>query len=944
MLCNILRHTRAAIVLALFTTACGDSTKPGTDDDDDPSQPGPPAALVIDAGNNQTAVAGEPVPVLPRVIVRDAKGTALSGVSVTFAVMSGGGTLTGATATTNTNGQASVGSWTLGEGNNVLRATVASVTPVEFTAIGTASTTIIGQATIGSGGGVLVVSKPGSALNGLTITVPANAYNGPVNLSVRANDVAAPTLPTAARIASPVITIESDRPLGADANLGITIPAVVNASEVPIVVMFDPATNEKVALTSMRQSNGRVSAVTRIADGSQLAVAAALRTGIGGTSAARTSSVQTPVSVRMIVGAVPIEELTKELDTGYRPELDDWEFNRMIKVLVEEEFQFLSGLPMASAWYFDKYRAQGRLNKKFQAAPGIEYSNPRGFRIGLLMMAEFAKQWDAIVEYNMAITDVWAATQDNVTMDSLVLLGVKAGIYVTGRPQIILVGSSIEKDSKLPVASMLVYRTHGSTMDVSLGTAVTGVNAPRSITLTNGEFSGVQWSSVNPVTNTGTTHTADIFVLTGETMAFSASALDAHWQSFFNNTIGNGHAWFPAWSVNSKDDRDIKDTIFVADDSMRVWIECPNCEFGLTPQSAITPQGKLGGAMLVEKTDEGWKKLPLNESFVRDEGYKLTTDDDERLFGIVALEPGKEFDTFGYLDWREIAVAVRKLDVTPKDTKVEPNEEFTLTANFDRPMPPNPSYEWEMGDGRKITTQTNTITTSYPEPGNGQSTTYEVKVRLKSGEKKHAFGKVNVELEVEKSPYWRLTSFVDIKGFFEDEQIEGPTETEAPFVRLLSVPGAGAITVETNAQGQTQLRIRVLRSTVWSDEQCCPMPEYNPTTEFPPIVLGIRPQVNYSFGPFFAGWGSSYLTETTLSNGELKYTGQFILGTHTYAIKDAGSQLGPAGAFRAELTTSLGDLMSGAMSIAIWWMDDKTGEVENPVEFFPFTFSGVRMK
>jgi hypothetical protein len=68
--------------------------------------------------------------------VKDAGGNPKSGVSVTFAVVSGGGSITGAAAVTNAAGVAAVGSWTLGNsgGVNSLSATVTGLPSVTFTA------------------------------------------------------------------------------------------------------------------------------------------------------------------------------------------------------------------------------------------------------------------------------------------------------------------------------------------------------------------------------------------------------------------------------------------------------------------------------------------------------------------------------------------------------------------------------------------------------------------------------------------------------------------------------------------------------------------------------------------------------------------------------------------------------------------------------------------
>lgn len=100
--------------------------------------PAAAAAMGVDGGDNQSAVAGNAVAVPPSVRVTDAFGNGVAGVTVTFAVASGGGAVTGATPATNAAGVAAVGGWTLGSsaGANTLTATVSGLTgsPVTFTA------------------------------------------------------------------------------------------------------------------------------------------------------------------------------------------------------------------------------------------------------------------------------------------------------------------------------------------------------------------------------------------------------------------------------------------------------------------------------------------------------------------------------------------------------------------------------------------------------------------------------------------------------------------------------------------------------------------------------------------------------------------------------------------------------------------------------------------
>jgi hypothetical protein len=89
------------------------------------------------AGDNQSGTPGAPVAIAPSVRVTDANGNPKSDVVVTFAVASGGGSVTGGTATSNSAGVATVGSWTLGPmgGINTLTASAPGVPTVTFTAI-----------------------------------------------------------------------------------------------------------------------------------------------------------------------------------------------------------------------------------------------------------------------------------------------------------------------------------------------------------------------------------------------------------------------------------------------------------------------------------------------------------------------------------------------------------------------------------------------------------------------------------------------------------------------------------------------------------------------------------------------------------------------------------------------------------------------------------------
>src|SRR3989475_5422609 len=86
-------------------------------------QPSAPASVSAGPGDGQTGLMGYALNIAPAVVVRDAASLPVPNVAVTFAVASGGGSVTGANATTGVDGVATVGSWTVQLGTNTLTAT-----------------------------------------------------------------------------------------------------------------------------------------------------------------------------------------------------------------------------------------------------------------------------------------------------------------------------------------------------------------------------------------------------------------------------------------------------------------------------------------------------------------------------------------------------------------------------------------------------------------------------------------------------------------------------------------------------------------------------------------------------------------------------------------------------------------------------------------------------
>ena len=151
------------------------------------------AALVaVVSGDGQTGFVSQALALPVIVRVTDALAAPVAGATVNYAISTGAGALTGASAVTNAAGNATLGGWTLGAtpGSNSVTATVDGLTPVTITATGVLPPPAIDLAVVGSNvvgferAGTLGVRllQPAPA-GGLTVSIVSNS---PAILSIAA--------------------------------------------------------------------------------------------------------------------------------------------------------------------------------------------------------------------------------------------------------------------------------------------------------------------------------------------------------------------------------------------------------------------------------------------------------------------------------------------------------------------------------------------------------------------------------------------------------------------------------------------------------------------------------------------------------------------------------------------------------------------------------------
>jgi hypothetical protein len=262
--------------------------------------PGAAAALTKAGGDAQSAVAGANVQVAPSVKVADSFGNPLPNVLVTFAVATGGGTVTGGLANTNGSGIATVGAWKLGGaiGANTLTATAGSLTAVTFTATGT----------VGAASQVKITNTAPTLASGQTFKLAAQALDANNNVVPNAvitwssSNTAVATVDTGGTVmgvASGNATITAASGTGtatqAVSVLGHPVGTVVGSAQMNGFIT-GIVVNSTTAYVSLSSSSavGQVDLASATAGANTPVLAAALDVAAGGTAVAAITGGGTP--------------------------------------------------------------------------------------------------------------------------------------------------------------------------------------------------------------------------------------------------------------------------------------------------------------------------------------------------------------------------------------------------------------------------------------------------------------------------------------------------------------------------------------------------------------------------------------------------------------------------------------------------------------------------
>jgi hypothetical protein len=258
--------------------------------------------------------------------------------------------------------------------------------------------TLFDAASVGAGGGVLQYSKTGDALDGLTLTVPADAYANAGTWTVVADSTVVAPLPAGFTQAGPALVISTSQGFAASP-ITLKMPLAIGATATVVPLYYNTVTPSQTARRSAADT-----------------VALSCERVFGG--------------ICMIFAKVPNALLQGTFNSSFLPGRDDWEF------INYGDFNAPGGDcegMSITAMYFHYYvLASGGLYHKYDASVTNQWDNVQGIRFAGAVQRDAADY-----PFNQIAAIINKAESTNTSINSLASDWLVATLKLTGRPVLV---------------------------------------------------------------------------------------------------------------------------------------------------------------------------------------------------------------------------------------------------------------------------------------------------------------------------------------------------------------------------------------------------------------------------------------------------------------------------------------------------------------------------
>ncbi len=545
-----------------------------------------------------------------------------------------------------------------------------------------------GSSVISTAGGTVAVNAPGSPIDGLTITVPPNAYGASRTFTISYAPIEKHGFGDVFRPISPMIQISNGGGY-TDSVMRLKIPVHIPADEFAMVYFYNEKTQTLEALPLLEEDSTSITVGTMHFDPNNVSNGA-MRGGGHGIQNWRAWAELVVASVtRSFLASKPV------FATGFVPGFDDWEFINMGSYIAPGGH--CAGQSLSAMWYYYEHHLNGEptLSKQFdlvhRTTDVLWQDNRRGYRFASTVQCDqnFNGWIPQLVEMSGHPEDTFYAFA--------------AALAVTGEPQSVIMASTTSGGGH----AMIVYAvapTEGKLY-------IADPNYPGDVTLTIPYANHKLGPYVGRAKAGAPTTPYDLIGFFAKTAFLRWDRIGNRYTEFQSGTIGNDR--FPVYRIEVSTEGGI-----TLGDTLRTG----NTEFDFDIFSvAPLPIPGLGADACLETGDPvpaypiplamGWQKIGIY------------------VWG--HPDPVKAED--GWIDFRWVSICRNpfKIESTRPDGipitgAGEIGTAYTLRCNGFGYTPANAKYVWDFDDGgteTKINDSTVTHTFS-------QSKTHHLKLEV----------------------------------------------------------------------------------------------------------------------------------------------------------------------------------------------------------------------
>lgn len=276
-------------------------------------------------------------------------------------------------------------------------------------------------------GGQIVIDKPGSPVDGLTIDVPGDSYDDDRNFEITYSPITNYDCGPLIHPITPLINISNG---GGYANsaMSVTIPVQVPAGQFAMAFLYNDKTGKLEGLPLAASEQDHVTILTRNfsnVDRTSTSLSAGIR------GAGKDVSLS-----QIIVSAVDEEELMKDHLTPFKPKEDNWQFTNQGSYIAPGGH--CSGQSIGMLWYFTEKKLRGSppLYQRFDNDDN-EPKTPNFWQDDV-MAYKFCSMLQAGGVFSEENTKLFAWQQMDATRT---MKAFSYALRVTNEPQFVLIGT-----------------------------------------------------------------------------------------------------------------------------------------------------------------------------------------------------------------------------------------------------------------------------------------------------------------------------------------------------------------------------------------------------------------------------------------------------------------------------------------------------------------------